>query len=198
MTPDATSLHIEMTSLCEALAPDEGVTPSALAGVKFGRSNVSMPRHPVLYEPGIFILCRGRKRGYLGDRVFSYGAHQFLLLTVPMPFEAETIVAGDGPLLGVSIQLDLGVAAELALAIDPHAEATNTAEGIAATELDAPLADAVVRLLRALRSRSAATSGRSRRHCAASTSTITSASTSRPSRRRPISAPRRSTRTSRP
>jgi AraC-like DNA-binding protein len=152
MTPDATSLHIEMTSLCEALAPDEGVTPSALAGVKFGRSNVSMPRHPVLYEPGIFILCRGRKRGYLGDRVFSYGAHQFLLLTVPMPFEAETIVAGDGPLLGVSIQLDLGVAAELALAIDPHAEATNTAEGIAATELDAPLADAVVRLLRALRS----------------------------------------------
>ena len=98
MTPDATSLLSEMTALCEALAPDEGVTPSPLAGVKFGRSNVSMSRHPVLYEPGIFILCRGRKRGYLGDRVFSYGANQFLLLTVPMPFEAETIVAEDGPL----------------------------------------------------------------------------------------------------
>jgi AraC-like DNA-binding protein len=152
MIHPATVLHAEMTALCDALAPAEGMTPSALEGVRFGRSNVSMARHPVLYEPGIFILCRGRKRGYLGDRVFSYGANQFLLLTVPMPFEAETIVAEDGPLLGVSIQLDLGLAAELALAIDPQAEITNTAEGIAATELDLPLAETVVRLLRALRS----------------------------------------------
>jgi AraC-like DNA-binding protein len=52
----------------------------------------------------------------------------------------------------VSIHLDLAVAAELALAIDPEAEATNAAEGIAASELDAPLAESVVRLLRALRS----------------------------------------------
>ena len=152
MTDGEAAIRAEMTALCDALAPDEGVTYSALEGVKFGRSKVSMPRTPVLYEPGIFILCSGRKRGYLGDQSFSYGANQFLLLTVPMPFEAETVVAEDGPLLGVSIKLDLGVAAELALAIDPEAEVTSVAEGIGSTALDTPLAEAVVRLLRALRS----------------------------------------------
>ena len=29
----------------------------------------------VLYEPGIVIVGQGRKRGYLGDQVYTYDAH---------------------------------------------------------------------------------------------------------------------------
>ena len=140
----------EMASLVAALAPNPGATPAPLDGVKFGRAHAAHPRTPVLYEPGIFILFQGRKRGFIGDQSFSYGAGEFLLLSVPMPFEAETLATPEEPLLGVSIRIDLGVAAELALAIDPDAEAVCAAEGVSSAPLDAALADTVLRLLRTL------------------------------------------------
>jgi AraC-like DNA-binding protein len=152
MSDDAARVRKEMLVLVAELAPAEGMTLSALEGVRFGRSHRAHPRTPVLYEPGIFILCQGRKRGFLGDQSFSYDANHFLLLSVPMPFEAETIATPEEPLLGVSIKIDLGVAADLALALDPGAEATTAAEGIASAPLDAPLAETVLRLLRVLRS----------------------------------------------
>jgi len=151
-SPADASTRAQMTALVAELAVGEGATFSALPGVKFGRSHRSVPRAPVLYEPGVFILCQGRKRGFLGDQVFSYGANEFLVLTVPMPFEVETVATPEVPLLGVSIRLDLAVAADLALAIDPAGAATHAVEGIGAAPLDAPLADTVLRLLRALRS----------------------------------------------
>src|SRR3954471_9322297 len=152
MTDDGARVREEMRSLVAELAAAEGVTLSALEGVKFGRAHRSHPRTPVLYEPGIFILCQGRKRGFFGAQPFTYDANHFLLLSVPMPFEAETFATPDEPLLGVSIKIDLGVAADLALAIDPPAEATSAAEGIASAPLDGPLAETVLRLLRVLRS----------------------------------------------
>ncbi|HEX4510083.1 MAG TPA: AraC family transcriptional regulator, partial [Burkholderiaceae bacterium] len=145
-------VRARMRDLVAELAPVEGMTPSALDGVSFGRSHRSHPRAPVLYEPGIFILCQGRKRGFLGDQSFTYDANHFLMLAVPMPFEAETVASEDEPLLGIKIRIDLGVAAELALAIAPETEATSAAEGIVSAPLDVALAETVERLLRALRS----------------------------------------------
>src|SRR3569833_742817 len=131
MSDDAARVRKEMLALVAELAPAEGMTLSALEGVRFGRSHRPHPRTPVHYEPGIFILCQGRKRGFLGDQSFSYDANHFLLLSVPMPFEAEPLATPEEPLLGVSIKIDLGVAADLALALDPGAAATTAAEGIA-------------------------------------------------------------------
>ena len=80
----------EMAALVAELAPEEGMTPSLLDGVAFGRSNRSFPRTPALYEPCVLIVCQGRKRGYFGDQVIEYGANQFMVASVPMPFEGET------------------------------------------------------------------------------------------------------------
>ena len=44
-----------------------------------------------MYEPSIVVVCQGTKRGYLGDAVYTYDAQQFLVLSVPLPFESETI-----------------------------------------------------------------------------------------------------------
>ena len=79
-----------MAALIERLAPSEGFTLSALDGVRLMRSNRSLPRTPVLYEPSICIVCQGRKRGYLGEETYVYDAQQFLVLSVPLPFECET------------------------------------------------------------------------------------------------------------
>jgi AraC-like DNA-binding protein len=146
-------VRAEMKALVEALAPDEGMTQSLLDGVAFGRSNRSLPRTPVLYDPCIVIICQGRKRSYLGDQVFDYGANHFMVASVPMPFEGETFATPEEPLLAVKVKLDLGMVADLALALDPVSDPVATAaESIASAPLDPPLADTVLRLLRALRS----------------------------------------------
>ncbi|TKC92497.1 AraC family transcriptional regulator [Trinickia terrae] len=142
-----------MVELLATLAPSEGATYSRLDGVKFMRSSRSHPRTAVLYEPCIVIICQGRKRGYLGDKMFVYDAQQYLVLSVPLPFEAETEASAEHPLLGISIRVDLTMAAELLLQIDDtRAPALNDPQGIYSTPLDKPLSDAVLRLLEALAS----------------------------------------------
>lgn len=135
------------------LAPNEGLTPSALDGVRLMRANRSMPRRPVMYEPSICVVCQGRKRGFLGDEAFVYDAQHYLVLSVPLPFEGETEATPEEPFLGVSIRIDLAVAAELLLALDESGGAAAPApKGICATPLGEELADAVLRMLNALTS----------------------------------------------
>ncbi len=76
--------------LLEKLAPVEGYNLSALEDIRFLRSNRPLTRTPVLYDPGIVILCQGRKRGYLGDEVYRYDAQHYLVVSVPVPFTMET------------------------------------------------------------------------------------------------------------
>ena len=152
MAHDDAALRAEMTALAAELAPAEGMTQSLLEGVAFGRSNRSLPRTPVLHDACVVIVCSGRKRGYFGDQVIEYGAHQFMVASVPMPFEGETFASPEEPLLVIKVKLDLAVIADLALALDPAFEPVPGAESVATAPVDAPLADSVIRLLRALRS----------------------------------------------
>jgi AraC-like DNA-binding protein len=152
MVHDEAAIRAEMTALVAELALDEGMTPSLLEGVAFGRSSRSVPRTPALYEPCVLIVCQGRKRGYFGDQVIEYGAHQFMVASVPMPFEGETFATPDAPLLAIKVKFDLGIVADLVLALDAAGEQTVAAESLVSAPIDPPLGDSVVRLLRALRS----------------------------------------------
>lgn len=107
-----------MIELHTRLAPNEGDTCAVLDGVRFIRVSRPAPRMPVLYEPSIIVVCQGRKLGYLGDRSFVYDAQQYLVLSVPLPFECETFASADEPFLAISIRVDLAVIAELAILLD--------------------------------------------------------------------------------
>ena len=141
-----------MTCLLSGLAHQEGIHPTAIAGVQLMRASRPIPRSQVLYEPGIVIVGQGRKRGYLGDRVFTYDAHNYLVLSVPMPFECETEATADMPLLAVSIRVDLGVLGELLMKMDGPRSVASPAipQGIYSTNLDLKLSEATVRLLECL------------------------------------------------
>jgi AraC-like DNA-binding protein len=152
MVHDDAATRAEMTALVAALAPGEGMTSSALEGVAFGRSNRSLPRTPALYEPCLLIICQGRKRGYFGDQVIEFGAHQFMVASVPMPFEGETFATPEEPLLAMKVKLDLAIVADLVLALDGAGEQPVAAESLVSAPIDAPLGESVLRLLRALRS----------------------------------------------
>ncbi|WP_089339774.1 AraC family transcriptional regulator [Burkholderia singularis] len=140
-----------MVELLGRLAPNEGSTHAAVEGVRFIRANRPVLRVPVLYEPSIVVVCQGRKRGYLGEETFAYDAQQYLVLSVPMPFECETYATCAEPFLAISIRLDLAMIAELAILLnETHDAAVSEPRGIYSTPLDMPLADAVLRLLEAL------------------------------------------------
>jgi AraC-like DNA-binding protein len=153
-TDDLRASNRRMTERLSALTTGEGVRPSILDGVKLMRANRSIPRTPVLYEPSIVIVGQGRKRGYLGGQVYTYDPHNYLVLAVPMPFECETEVGPAGPMLAVSIRVDLGVLSELLMKMDrkPVTLQGNDTHGMYSTPLDLALSEAAVRLLESLSS----------------------------------------------
>ncbi|MFX1674702.1 AraC family transcriptional regulator [Paraburkholderia sp. A2WS-5] len=148
-TDDVTQSRI--VELLLQLTQRDGVHPTAIDCVRLLRGSESHPRRPVMYEPSIVIVCQGRKRGFLGDQVFIYDAQQYLVLSVPLPFECETEATPEKPILAISIRVDLTMVAELLMALnDTRGSAVAEPVGIYATPLDATLSNAVLRLVEAL------------------------------------------------
>jgi AraC-like DNA-binding protein len=152
MRPELQATNRRMTSLLSALARLEGIHPTALDGVQLMRAGHPIPRMQVLYEPGIVIVGQGRKRGYLGDQVYTYDAHNYLVLSVPLPFECETEASPQEPMLAVTIRVDLAVLGELLMKMDGAHDSAVPAmpPGIYSTKLDVRLSQATVRLLECL------------------------------------------------
>ena len=142
-----------LADLLSRLATGEGYSQSILDGVRFMRATRYIPRAPVVYEPGIIIIAQGRKRGFLGGQVYTYDPKNYLVLSVPLPFECETEGSLDQPLLGLSVRVDPATIAELLLEMDDlPAAAVALPRGIFATPLDEGLCDAATRLLESLKS----------------------------------------------
>lgn len=144
--------------LLTELAPGEGVSPAPLPGVRFMKSSRPHPRGPAVYEPCVIIIGQGRKIGHLGGEVYTYDPGNYLVLSVPLPFECETQASPEEPLLGLSVPVEPAVLGELLLELDesePSGGAvprTNVPRGIASTPLTPDLLGAAVRLLESLRS----------------------------------------------
>lgn len=140
-----------MVELMKQLAPLEGYNLSALDDVRFLRCNRPLTRTPVLYDPGIVILCQGRKRGYLGDDVYVYDAQHYLVVSVPVPFTMETDASEEEPMLAVYMRLDFKLAGELMLEIDQAAgPAHGEPKGMYASRMDDALYDSTLRFLEAM------------------------------------------------
>lgn len=140
-----------MVQLMSQLAPLEGYNLSPLDDVRFLRSNRPLTRTPVLYEPGIVILCQGQKRGYLGDEVYVYDAQHYLVVSVPVPFTMETDASEAEPMLAVYLRLDFTLAAELIQQVD-EVRGFTTAEpmGMYASAMDEPLRQSTLRFLQVM------------------------------------------------
>jgi AraC-like DNA-binding protein len=140
-----------MCALLAALAPLEGYNLSALADVRFLRSNRPLGLTPVLYDPGIVIVCQGRKRGYLGGDVYLYDASHYLAVSVPVPFSMETDASADEPMLAIYLRLDFNVAADLMLQMDGRADAAFAEpKGMMSSPMDEGMGASVLRFLEAM------------------------------------------------
>ncbi len=152
-TLKATLTQRRMIALLGALAPSEGYNLTPLPDVRFLRSNRPLSRAPVLYDPGIVVVCQGRKRGFLGDEVYIYDAQHYLAVSVPVPFSMETDASAAEPLLAIYLRLDFNVVAELLLQLDRRAPAAPARpRGMMSTPIDPKLGDSVLRFLEAMSS----------------------------------------------
>jgi AraC-like DNA-binding protein len=143
----------KLVELLGDLAIKEGFSPSNLAGVQFVRSNKPFPRMPVVYEPSIVIVAQGKKIGYLGDQVYTYDPCNYLVLSVPLPFECETLATQEEPYLAVSVRVDPVMVGELLIEMDDDVPDKGTAElGIISTPMTDEMISATVRLLECLQS----------------------------------------------
>ena len=137
-----------MVELLLQLAPDEGYNLTRLPDVRLLRSNRPLVRTPVLYDPGIVIVCQGAKRGWLGDQLYLYDAQHYLAVAVPVPFTMETDASAAEPLLAVYLHLDFAVLATLLLELPPAGLAL--ARSMVSSPMDARLQTSVVRFLEAI------------------------------------------------
>ena len=141
-----------MVALLKVLAPDEGYNLTALPSVRILRSNRALPRTPVLYDPGIVIVCQGRKRGYFGDQLYLYDERHYLAVSVPVPFNMETDATEEHPLLALYLHLDFSLAAELAEHIDREgvAACAPAPQSMMSTPMDDAMQASLLRFLEAM------------------------------------------------
>ncbi|WP_188422382.1 AraC family transcriptional regulator [Oxalicibacterium solurbis] len=141
-----------MVDLLTTLAPDEGYNLTALPNVRILRSDRPLSRTPVLYDPGIVIVCQGRKRGYFGHQVYLYDEQHYLAVAVPVPFTMETDATPERPLLAIYMHLDFQLAAELMIQIDRHRAPSpdDAPQSMMSSPMDDVLRTSVLRFLEAM------------------------------------------------
>lgn len=142
-----------LAELLDSLAVREGTHPTSIPGVELARTSCS-GRCPVMYEPMIYIMGQGRKRGFLGGEILRYDPDNYLVLSVPVPLECEFDATPDEPILAVKIGVEPTMLAEMLVDLDEPPSSTGVPRGIYATPLTTELSGAVIRLLECLRSRS--------------------------------------------
>lgn len=141
--------------LMAGLIPEAGFHAAALDGVTFMRADASTTPAPVLQEPSIVLLGQGLKRSYLDGEVLAYAPGEILVVALPMQFDCDTVVQPGQPMLALSVRIDMAVVAELACQMDPLPPVQPGAlsapsarlRGLSVGPMDAPLADALTRLL---------------------------------------------------
>ncbi|MGE9550206.1 AraC family transcriptional regulator [Erwinia amylovora] len=142
----------QMIELLKLLAPKEGYNLTSLSDVRILRSDRPLARTPVLYDPGIVIVCQGSKRGYFGNRVYLYDAQNYLAVAVPVPFVMETEASPERPLLAIYLHLNFQVAAELMIQIDRLGLSAPAAspQSMMSSPMDKALKGSVLRFLSAM------------------------------------------------
>ncbi|WP_020410799.1 AraC family transcriptional regulator [Hahella ganghwensis] len=144
-----------LAKMLEKHMPEDGKVQTSVPGLWLIRSAHTNQRGPVVYEPSLYVVAQGSKCAYFGRETYSYDALNFLLLTVPLPLEAQVVRASpDEPYLAVRLELDMNMVTELLMELDQGVKPVSdiVLRGICSSRLDSEMSDAVLRLVKTLES----------------------------------------------
>lgn len=143
------AICLQLADKINHLKNNDKIISERLAGIRLLYGVEPGPRTPVMYQPGIIFLFSGHKIGYINKRKFRYDANEYLLLTVPLPFECETWATPEVPLAGIRPDIDVLQLQELLMDIgeDERFQLPMAASGINSATLSDEILCAVERLL---------------------------------------------------
>src|SRR5688572_9458759 len=146
-----------LADLITPWAPHEGRHASPLPGLSFVRVHRPSARLPVVYKSCICFVAQGSKQAFLGGRVYTYDPQNYLVLSVPLPFESEIVQASpQEPFFSISLQIDPSAVTDLLLDMGEGAPVPAQRQaaqpGMFVSRMSDGLAGSVARLLTALSS----------------------------------------------
>jgi AraC-like DNA-binding protein len=134
------------------IAQCDGDFPTRIRGLSVHRrSSVGAPM-PCIYGLGLGLTLQGRKQVLLGDEVYDFSPGMSLLTTVDLAVASHVVDASrDTPFLGMLLTLDPETVIDEAARMDlPPVPKGFAYKPISLEPLDAPLVDALARLVRLL------------------------------------------------
>lgn len=142
-----------IAKLMDKLAESDGINNTHIDGVKIFKASSSQHRQPLCYEKGIIIVGQGSKRIFLDNKVYEYNPDNYLVLSVPIPAECETIV-DKKPLLSLFIDLDIKVLNRVISGMEiPMVNPKETHKGLFLAKSTQEIKGTTRRLLKALLSK---------------------------------------------
>jgi AraC-like DNA-binding protein len=127
---------------------------TAIDGVRICKTDLTVAPEASTSGTVLVVIAQGGKRLALGDRMYEYGAGQYLLASLDLAVTGQVIDTALGhPTLSFGMTLEPAAVAELLLAAGPGdlPRPPGTARpGIAVSDAPDELLDAIVRLLRLL------------------------------------------------
>jgi AraC-like DNA-binding protein len=143
---DALSQHMN------ANGGGNGLFPTAVDGLVLMRTSAETLPHHMIYRPALCIVVQGAKQVMLGNEVFEYGAMQSLVVSVELPALGRvTRASAAEPYLGITLEFDVGVMREVMAQLDAPPKTSSEPElGVFVDDLDGPLAESILRLIRML------------------------------------------------
>ena len=139
--------------LVEALAPQEGQNSMPSKDVTLFRTSKPEPPMPVLYSSSIVITVQGRKKVFLGEKVYQYDPQHYLLVTSQMPMLCEVQAENEKPVLTMRVDLDLPLLSELVMemtSIAPEYKSSPLGKGVSNGDITPQMVQTLHRLLECL------------------------------------------------
>ncbi|TIR27890.1 MAG: AraC family transcriptional regulator [Mesorhizobium sp.] len=144
------SLFGAITAYIEVQGGGQGVFPTSIDSFNIVRSFKERMRMRQVYKPSICIVLQGAKEIILGEDTLRYGAMECLAVGMTLPATGHIVEASpDAPYTGLTLELDVAMIRDVLEQLEaPPAPPANSGPCLFVRQVDEPLAECVLRLLR--------------------------------------------------
>ncbi|WP_245884273.1 AraC family transcriptional regulator [Hartmannibacter diazotrophicus] len=144
------SLFSAITAYIEAQGGGQGVFPTPIGSFNIVRSFKERMRMRQVYKPSICVVVQGAKEIILGEDTLRYGAMECLAVGMTLPATGHIVEASpDAPYTGLTLELDVAMIRDVLEQLDvPPAPPASSSPCLFVRQVDEPLAECVLRLLR--------------------------------------------------
>ncbi len=157
MPEPVTQSHVEtqrqeLARLIARFCPADGIVETAVPNLALFRAAEPSPITHTLYRPALCVMAQGQKKVRLEEEVYCYDPLHYLVTSVPLPVKGEvTLASPEAPYLSLRLEIVPGELGGLLASAGPLGVPNRGGgRGLHVDPIDAPLLDAVLRLLRLL------------------------------------------------